>query len=224
MSAPRAAVVLPAVRRPRRRGVELALLGAAVLIPVYGYVDVGLARNGSVPSGAAGYGAVLAALALLAHLAVRLRAPYADPLLLPIAVLLNGIGLVLIYRLDLATPHEPGGADPAGVVVAGRGAVRRRSSCCCATTGPWPATATCAMAVALVLLVAADLLPGRSTAPGSGSGSDRSPSSPASSPRSCSRSSSPPTSRPTRNALAYTGRRICGRSSCRPGGCSARSW
>lgn len=42
--------------------------------------------------------------ALLAHLAVRLRAPYADPLLLPIAVLLNGLGLVLIQRLDATTP------------------------------------------------------------------------------------------------------------------------
>ena len=40
------------------------------------------------------------------HLAVRFRAPYADPLLLPIAVLLNGIGLVLIYRLDLETPGD----------------------------------------------------------------------------------------------------------------------
>jgi cell division protein FtsW (lipid II flippase) len=106
MSAPRAASVVPAVRRPRRRGVELALLCAAVAIPVFGYVEVGLARNGSVPPGVAGYGAALAVLALLAHLAVRLRARYADPLLLPIALLLNGIGLVLIYRLDLSTPHD----------------------------------------------------------------------------------------------------------------------
>lgn len=45
-------------------------------------------------------------LALLAHIAVRLRAPYADPLLLPIGVLLNGLGLVLIYRLDLETPGD----------------------------------------------------------------------------------------------------------------------
>ncbi len=45
-------------------------------------------------------------LALVAHIAVRLRAPYADPLLLPIGVLLNGLGLVLIYRLDLETPGD----------------------------------------------------------------------------------------------------------------------
>jgi cell division protein FtsW (lipid II flippase) len=96
----------PAVRLPRRRGVELALIVLAVLLSVYGYCAVGLARNGTVPPGAAGYGAGLGVLALVAHLVVRLRAPYADPLLLPIAVLLNGLGLVLIYRLDLQTPGD----------------------------------------------------------------------------------------------------------------------
>ncbi|MFI7384158.1 FtsW/RodA/SpoVE family cell cycle protein [Streptomyces sp. NPDC049813] len=97
---------VPAVRVPRRRGTELALILLAVLLSVFGYCDVGLAKNGSVPPGAAGYGAGLGVLALLAHLAVRFRAPYADPLLLPIAVLLNGLGLVLIYRLDLSTPSD----------------------------------------------------------------------------------------------------------------------
>ncbi|WP_138898115.1 FtsW/RodA/SpoVE family cell cycle protein [Streptomyces chryseus] len=96
----------PDLRLPKRRGVELSLLVCAVLIAVYGYIDVGLTKNGAVPPDAAGYGAGLGVLALLAHLAVRFRAPYADPLLLPIAVLLNGLGLVLIYRLDLETPKD----------------------------------------------------------------------------------------------------------------------
>ncbi|MEV5969085.1 FtsW/RodA/SpoVE family cell cycle protein [Streptomyces sp. NPDC051921] len=96
----------PGVRVPKRRGVELSLLVGAVLIAVYGYAEVGLARSGAVPPDAARYGAGLGLLALLAHLAVRLRAPFADPLLLPIAVLLNGLGLVLIYRLDLETPGD----------------------------------------------------------------------------------------------------------------------
>lgn len=96
----------PAVRLPRRRGTELSLIVLAVLLCVYGYCDVGLAKNGTVPPGAAGYGAGLGVLALLAHAAVRFRAPYADPLLLPIGVLLNGLGLVLIYRLDLETPGD----------------------------------------------------------------------------------------------------------------------
>ncbi|MFF5182286.1 FtsW/RodA/SpoVE family cell cycle protein [Streptomyces sp. NPDC000345] len=99
-------VPAPAVRLPRRRGIELALIVVAVLLSVYGYCAVGIARQGTLPPGAAGYGAGLGVLALLAHLAVRLRAPYADPLPLPIGVLLNGIGLVLIYRLDLETPGD----------------------------------------------------------------------------------------------------------------------
>ncbi|AZM80048.1 FtsW/RodA/SpoVE family cell cycle protein [Streptomyces sp. KPB2] len=96
----------PVARLPRRRGVELALILMAVLLSVFGYCNVGLAQHDALPPGAAGYGAGLGVLALLAHLAVRLRAPYADPLLLPIGVLLNGLGLVLIYRLDLETPGD----------------------------------------------------------------------------------------------------------------------
>ncbi|MGW3242446.1 FtsW/RodA/SpoVE family cell cycle protein [Streptomyces sp. NPDC001070] len=110
--------VVPGVRVPRRRGVELALLVGAVLISVYGYCDVGLARGGAVPPGAAGHGAALGGLALVAHLAVRFRAPYADPLLLPIGVLLNGLGLVLIHRLDLETPDA---AAPAQLIWSGLG-------------------------------------------------------------------------------------------------------
>ncbi|MFJ4469160.1 FtsW/RodA/SpoVE family cell cycle protein [Streptomyces sp. NPDC089424] len=104
----------PDVRLPRRRGIELTLIVVAVLLSVYGYCVTGLARTGAVPPGAAGYGAGLGVLALLAHLAVRVRAPYADPLLLPIGVLLNGLGLVLIYRLDLETPGDR--AAPAQLV------------------------------------------------------------------------------------------------------------
>jgi cell division protein FtsW (lipid II flippase) len=96
----------PAVRLPRRRGIEFTLIVMAVLLSVFGYCAVGYARHATLPPGAAVYGAGLGVLALLAHVAVRLRAPYADPLLLPIAVLLNGLGLVLIYRLDLETPGD----------------------------------------------------------------------------------------------------------------------
>ncbi|MEU2074236.1 FtsW/RodA/SpoVE family cell cycle protein [Streptomyces sp. NPDC058128] len=110
MTAPRTDAPPPGVRLPKRRGVELSLLVCAVLICVYGYAEVGLARSGAVPPDAARYGAGLGLLSLVAHLAVRFRAPYADPLLLPIAVLLNGLGLVLIYRLDLETPKDQAAA------------------------------------------------------------------------------------------------------------------
>lgn len=111
---PASRTAAPRPRLPRRRGIELALIVLAVLLSVYGYCAVGLARTGAVPPGAAGYGAGLGGLALLAHIAVRLRAPYADPLPLPIAVLLNGLGLVLIYRLDLQTQADR--AAPAQLV------------------------------------------------------------------------------------------------------------
>ncbi|MFE0691862.1 FtsW/RodA/SpoVE family cell cycle protein [Streptomyces xiamenensis] len=86
---------------PSRRNTELAMLVFAVLIPVLAYVNVGLAKDGTVPTGTLGYGLGLGLMAAVAHLVVRRWAPYADPLMLPIATLLNGMGLVLIWRLDL---------------------------------------------------------------------------------------------------------------------------
>ncbi|MEU6983925.1 FtsW/RodA/SpoVE family cell cycle protein [Streptomyces sp. NPDC046324] len=89
-----------AIEAPSRRNTELALLAFAVAIPVFAYLNVGLAIDGKVPAGMAGYGLGLGLLASVAHLVVRKFAPYADPLLLPLATLLNGMGLVLIWRLD----------------------------------------------------------------------------------------------------------------------------
>jgi cell division protein FtsW (lipid II flippase) len=94
-------------RRPRtRRGVELAMLVFAVLIALAAYADVGLARSQEVPPDMLTYGLGLGALVLVAHIAVRRFASYADPLLLPCAALLNGVGLVLIHRLDLVAPKS----------------------------------------------------------------------------------------------------------------------
>ncbi|WP_339130473.1 FtsW/RodA/SpoVE family cell cycle protein [Streptomyces sp. f51] len=85
---------------PSRRNTELALLVFAVVIPVFAYANVGLAIDDKVPAGLLSYGLGLGLLAGVAHLAVRKFAPYADPLLLPLATLLNGLGLVMIWRLD----------------------------------------------------------------------------------------------------------------------------
>ncbi|MGW1973907.1 FtsW/RodA/SpoVE family cell cycle protein, partial [Streptomyces tubercidicus] len=90
---------ITSVGAPSRRNTELALLAFAVLIPVFAYANVGLAKNGSLPAGMLAYGLGLGAIAVVAHLVVRKFAPYADPLMLPIATLLNGLGLVFIWRL-----------------------------------------------------------------------------------------------------------------------------
>jgi len=91
---------ITSIGAPNRRNTELAMLVFAVAIPVFAYANAGLAKNGSVPAGLLGYGLGLGVLAGIAHLLVRKFAPYSDPLMLPIATLLNGLGLVLIWRLD----------------------------------------------------------------------------------------------------------------------------
>jgi len=86
----------------RRRGAELFLLVIALLVGIGGYAAVGIGVEGKVPPDILGYGGWLAALTLAAHVVVRLTAPYADPVLLPIVAALNGLGLAVIHRLDLA--------------------------------------------------------------------------------------------------------------------------
>ncbi|WP_340559709.1 FtsW/RodA/SpoVE family cell cycle protein [Streptomyces sp. GSL17-111] len=97
---------------PSRRNTELGLLVFAVVIPVFAYANVGLAKNGTLPAGMIGYGLGLGLLAGVAHLLVRKFAPYADPLILPICTLLNGLGLVLIWRLDQEPGVRPENAAP----------------------------------------------------------------------------------------------------------------
>jgi cell division protein FtsW (lipid II flippase) len=90
-----------AVPLPRgRRSTELAMLGFAVGIMAFAYAAAGLGLNGHMPSGLVVYVAGFAVLMGVAHLAVRRFAPWADPLMLPLAALLNGLGIVMIYRLQ----------------------------------------------------------------------------------------------------------------------------
>ena len=90
-----------AVPLPRgRRSTELAMLGFAVGIMAFAYAAAGLGLNGHMPSGLVVYVAGFAVLMGVAHLAVRRVAPWADPLMLPLAALLNGLGIVMIYRLQ----------------------------------------------------------------------------------------------------------------------------
>jgi cell division protein FtsW (lipid II flippase) len=83
-----------------RRRTELLLLLFALGVVLFAYVAVGLGLNGKVPAGLAGFILVFALLMLAAHVAIRRFAPFADPLMLPLAALLNGLGIVMIYRLQ----------------------------------------------------------------------------------------------------------------------------
>lgn len=86
----------------RRRGAELFLLVLALAVGVGAYAAVGIGVEGKVPADIVGYGGWLAALVIAGHVVVRLTAPYADPVLLPVVAALNGLGLAVIHRLDLA--------------------------------------------------------------------------------------------------------------------------
>ncbi|HLK95738.1 MAG TPA: FtsW/RodA/SpoVE family cell cycle protein [Nocardioidaceae bacterium] len=85
----------------KRRGTELFLLVLALLVGVGAYVAVGIGYSGDVPADVAWVAGGFVTLALIAHVAVRLLAPYADPVLLPLVAMLNGLGLAMIRRLDL---------------------------------------------------------------------------------------------------------------------------
>ncbi len=86
----------------RRRGAELFLLVLALAVGIGAYAAVGIGVQGEVPADLLGYGGWLAVLVILAHVVIRVVAPYADPVLLPVVAALNGLGLAVIHRLDLA--------------------------------------------------------------------------------------------------------------------------
>jgi cell division protein FtsW (lipid II flippase) len=85
----------------RRRGAELVLLVMSLVVGIGAYAAVGLGAEGTVPKDIFTYGTWLAVLVVAAHVTIRLRAEYADPLLLPIVAALNGLGLAMIKRLDI---------------------------------------------------------------------------------------------------------------------------
>ncbi len=226
-----------AVALPRgRRSTELAMLGFAIGIVAFAYAAVGLGLNGHVPSGLVVYVGGFAVLMLAAHAAVRKFAPWADPLMLPLAALLNGLGIVMIYRLQQSgrgnnpglqistlTSHAAlyqlvwtavGMVAFVGVLVVIRQPrILQRYTYTLGTIG-------------LILLAIPALLPAshssRSTAPRSGSSSAASPSSQASSPGSRSRSSSPATWSPSATCCRWQ-EGVSSASTCRAAATSARS-
>jgi cell division protein FtsW (lipid II flippase) len=89
-----------------RRNVELLLLVLAFAVALGAYSLVGLASGGRVPADLVGIGGGLVLLTVTLHVVIRRRAPYADPVILPIATALNGLGLVVIHRIDVARHRD----------------------------------------------------------------------------------------------------------------------
>lgn len=99
-----------AALRPRRVELGLIALIAVVVVAAYGLASLG--RSASVPGNIGPFLAWMLGLFFFVHLAVRRFAAAADPVILPMALLLNGIGYVMIARLAGDTD---GGGDLAGL-------------------------------------------------------------------------------------------------------------
>ena len=93
------ATVTIAPTRPRRF-FELLLLLLALAVGIGGYALTSINRTGALPANLLQHIGILLAISLIAKLGIRFLAPYSDPVILPIAVALTGLGLAMIYRLD----------------------------------------------------------------------------------------------------------------------------
>ncbi len=82
------------------RGTQLALTILAVILSVGAYVLVVLGKTGKAPPDIVAFVAAMSAAFLIAHFVVVRLAPGADPVLLPTAAVLSGLGYAMIYRLD----------------------------------------------------------------------------------------------------------------------------
>jgi cell division protein FtsW (lipid II flippase) len=87
---------------PTGRGIELVLLAFAAVLVTGALALVEANQEQELTQALLWVGLAYLALFTIAHLAVRRFAPYSDPLVLPCVALLNGLGLVMIHRLDLA--------------------------------------------------------------------------------------------------------------------------
>ena len=112
--------------RPRRN-TELGLIVLAVIVTVGAYVLASLGARAEIPVDIGPFLLFVLALLLVAHLAVRRLAPEADPILLPLAALLNGLGYVVIAGLntELAAAQATWTAVGVGAFVATLLVVRR---------------------------------------------------------------------------------------------------
>ncbi|WP_054952942.1 FtsW/RodA/SpoVE family cell cycle protein [Flaviflexus massiliensis] len=90
---------------------EFFLTLISAIIGVGGYALVHLGSEGELPGNIVTFAAVFGAMALVAHLLIRWAAPYADPVIFPTALALNGIGIAMIERIDLYTGSSESGSQ-----------------------------------------------------------------------------------------------------------------
>jgi cell division protein FtsW (lipid II flippase) len=98
---------LKKIRVPQtQRNRELALLVFALVINACAVALVQLGATGVIDAKFLLYCGGPAALAIALHILLRLRARAADPFVLPIATLLTGLGIAMIYRIDIAKRYH----------------------------------------------------------------------------------------------------------------------
>jgi cell division protein FtsW (lipid II flippase) len=103
------------------RGVELGLLVFAAGLVTLALVLVEANQQEQLSRSLLYLGLTYLGMFGVAHLAMRAFARYADPLILPCVALLNGLGLVMIHRLDLAAARQAVDAgQPLGTTDASR--------------------------------------------------------------------------------------------------------
>ena len=85
-----------------RRNLELLLLLLALCVGGAAFFLVGSATEDNDSKNFLIQMGIMGALALIIHVLLRIFAKYADPVILPITVALNSLGLAMIHRIDLA--------------------------------------------------------------------------------------------------------------------------
>jgi cell division protein FtsW (lipid II flippase) len=95
-----------------RRRTELIMLVFAFALVAFAFANVSYTLKGRLSSALVEYLGAFVVITVIGHLAMRRLAPWADPLLLPLAAMLNGLGIVMTYRLAqqgnlLSTPLSP---------------------------------------------------------------------------------------------------------------------
>lgn len=106
LTAPLGAIRLRLRTPSRMRNLELVLLLVACGINGMAIVLVQFGVLGHTDSSLATLGIGLSVLVFAMHVSLRIVASDADPFILPIATVLNGLGIAMIYRLDLAENYE----------------------------------------------------------------------------------------------------------------------